>query len=88
MAITGTANPATAAAGSADTISGTVSDPSGQGVPTGVVTLAVSLMSPAAQQHARQSKSGCTLLHVPARLLRSLEIEQSMYIFHDIPLVI
>ena len=51
MAITGTANPATAAAGSADTISGTVSDPSGQGVPTGVVTLAVSLMSPAAQQH-------------------------------------
>ncbi len=51
MAITGTANPATAAAGSADTISGTVSDPSGQGVPTGVVTLAVSMMCPAAQQH-------------------------------------
>ena len=54
VAITGTANPASAAAGSADTISGTVSDPSGQGVPTGVVTLAVSMMCTAARQHGVQ----------------------------------
>ena len=86
MAITGTANPATAAAGSADTISGTVSDPSGQGVPTGVVTLAVSLMRPAAQQHG--------ISKVDALCCMSLQgfsvvwrLSNCCKFFRDIPLV-